>query len=144
MILWLSSSEDRIISWRKYRQFLETLNFDDALDNAEQIWRHAPKINKIKFDMLDIDQWPDPWQLLSNQTYCNLSQALGLFYTICLSKHSTEEIAIQISEDDFGELHAVVITKKHKINFMAKKQINNLKPIKTYHWEDFKRKKIYG
>jgi hypothetical protein len=28
--------------------------------------------------------WPDPWQLLSDNVYCDLARALGIMYTIIL------------------------------------------------------------
>jgi hypothetical protein len=32
----------------------------------------------------DQAQWPDPWQLLSENIYCDLARGLGILYTIAL------------------------------------------------------------
>jgi hypothetical protein len=32
----------------------------------------------------DQDSWPDPWQLLSDNVYCEVARGLGILYTITL------------------------------------------------------------
>lgn len=53
--------------------------------------------------MDDYKQWPNPWQLLNDNVYCNLARALGIVYTILMLER-TDIDAIQITEGDQGNL----------------------------------------
>jgi hypothetical protein len=32
----------------------------------------------------DYQDWPDPWQLLEENIFCEVARALGIMYTICM------------------------------------------------------------
>ena len=34
------------------------------------------------------DKWPDPWQLLNDNAYCDIARPLGIMYTIMLLQRS--------------------------------------------------------
>ena len=52
------------------------------------------------FDISKVEQWPTPWDLFSQTTFCINSQALGTFYTLLLSNHSkNHDIKLAIIED---------------------------------------------
>lgn len=110
-IAWLGTPESRIISIRKFRKYIDTLPFEQAVELIKSNWESGPKINKPKFDISNIKYWPTPWDLFSQTTFCINSQALGTFYTLLLSEHGKHhEIKLAIIEDIIqGEKVTIVL-----------------------------------
>jgi hypothetical protein len=99
-IAWLGSPESRIISIRKFRQYINTLPFEEAVEETRKNWNAGPKINKPHFDISNVNDWPTPWDLFGQSTFCVNSQALGTFYTLILSDHIKQhDIKLAIIED---------------------------------------------
>jgi len=110
-IAWLGTPESRIISIRKFRKYIDTLPFEQAVETIKTNWDSGPRINKPHFDIAKVDQWPTPWDLFGQTTFCVNSQALGTFYTLLLSEHGKEhDIKLAIIEDIIqGEKAAIVL-----------------------------------
>ena len=104
-ISWLGKPESRILSIRAFRRYIETLPFQKAVSETEYNWKASPKLNKTSFDVSSIETWPTPWELFSENAYCENLQTLGAFYTLILSKHSeNHDISLAIVHHDlFGE-----------------------------------------
>ena len=83
------SVSDRLTSWKKLRQQLDDCNLDQAIYLVNEIWSQCPYIPYY----LDIDKpqfWPDPWQLLTENYYCDIAKTLGIIYTLHLTKHQQD------------------------------------------------------
>ena len=99
-IKWLGTPETRILSVREFRKFIDTLPFEEAVKITQKNWESGPKINKDQFDIGNVDNWPNPWELFSMNTFCSNAQALGSFYTLVLSRHRNEHnISLAIIND---------------------------------------------
>lgn len=99
-IQWLGSPEARILSIRKFRKYLDTLEFQNAIGACKENWENSPLIKKPQFELSNVVEWPNPWDLFSQQIFCDNSRALGMFYTLMLSKHSeTHDIKFGILQD---------------------------------------------
>jgi hypothetical protein len=45
--------------------------------------------------------WPDPWQLLSDNIYCDVARGLGILYTLTLLDHKDlTSIELILTEDN--------------------------------------------
>lgn len=56
---------------------------ESALQDINSWWFRTPwKPYYLHWD--DQASWPDPWQLLSDNVYCDLARGLGIVYTINL------------------------------------------------------------
>jgi hypothetical protein len=110
-ISWLGTPESRIISIRKFRQYIDELPFEKAVDLTRENWNSGPRINKPHFDIAKVEEWPTPWDLFSQNTFCANSQALGFFYTLVLSEHGKQhDIKLAITEDIiFGEQPLIIM-----------------------------------
>ena len=109
-ISWLGTPEARILSIRKFRQYIDKLPFDQAISETSQNWKSGPKVIKPKFDISKVNEWPTPWDLFSQSTFCANSQAVGTFYTLILSEHAKDhDIKMAIIEDIInGEKPALI------------------------------------
>jgi len=82
--MWPAQFEPRLAAWNQVRE----ISFDQALPDALQsinLWWHQTPWCPYHLHWDDRATWPDPWQLLSDNVYCDLARALGIMYTIVLS-----------------------------------------------------------
>jgi hypothetical protein len=83
------SVSDRLTYWKKLRQQLDSYDLDSAVRVVNDIWSQCPFIPYY----LDADQpqlWPDPWQLVTENYYCDIAKSLGILYTLHLTKHKDQ------------------------------------------------------
>ena len=66
------------------RSATQTLPLEQALQDINFWWSHARPWHPYYLHWDDQPAWPDPWQLLSDNVYCDLAKALGIMYTISL------------------------------------------------------------
>ena len=73
--------EDRLSQWHQLRQDNQTNDLETALLAINDWWQSAPIVNHyLHWD--DLTTWPDPWDLLADNHFCNLAKALGIVYTL--------------------------------------------------------------
>ena len=86
--MWFNGrSEQRILDWRQFRQNLTS--WPDDLEKGAKTWAKAPLINHLHQD--HPEAWPEPWQLISDNLYCDIGVALGMFYTLYYSSYPHKE-----------------------------------------------------
>lgn len=84
MILWHNiNCHDRILNWREWRRSISTLPPEACVNAIADAWARAPQVNHYLSPDIPED-WPDPWQLINDNIYCDLAIALGMFYTVAL------------------------------------------------------------
>jgi hypothetical protein len=81
--MWPVNFASRLESWNQLRDSCRTLPLEQALNAINAWWFSVPwRPYYLHWD--DQPNWPDPWQLLSDNHYCDLARALGILYTITL------------------------------------------------------------
>ena len=116
-IQWLGTPESRIISIRKFRKYIDNLPFDKAVILTKENWDSGPRINKPHFDISKVEEWPTPWDLFGQSTFCSNSQALGTFYTLVLSEHGKQhDIKLVIIEDIIQGEKAAIVLDNYPLN----------------------------
>lgn len=82
--MWFDSPKEfRILTWREWRDTLNNKSKEEVLQEIATAWAQVPRGSQmIAQDTLE--EWPNPWQLISDNYYCDLSIALGMCYTILL------------------------------------------------------------
>ena len=92
-------AEGRLRSWREFRATLESLPLELALAQTAEYWAGAPFV-PYNLDPEDPSNWPDPWTLVIENTYCDVAKCLGIVYTMLLTAHRTDlEIEVRVYED---------------------------------------------
>lgn len=81
--MWKTSYEERLADWYQLRQALEHLPLKDQVQLINDWWWKAPMVNHTVF-WDDQTNWPNPWELLTNNGYCELARALGIVYTLMI------------------------------------------------------------
>jgi hypothetical protein len=81
--MWPADFGGRLESWNQLRDQCQNLSIESALESINSWWFAVPwRPYYLHWD--DHPNWPDPWQLLSDNHYCDLARALGILYTITL------------------------------------------------------------
>lgn len=99
-MIWPITFEERLADWANLKQQSESLDLENALRAINDWWFRAPMVNHhIHRD--DVHNWPDPWQLLDDNLFCDLARALGIVYTImAIERSDITEISIICTEND--------------------------------------------
>ena len=93
--------QERILNWREFR--LQLKNWPESIDTVAQIWSKAPITNNyLVYD--DPKHWPDAWQLINDGIFCDISIALGMFYTLYYSSYPHKD-TMQIEHYDIPPKH---------------------------------------
>jgi hypothetical protein len=81
--MWPRDFSERLESWAQLRQQCCQLDLDAALIKINAWWFQTPwTAYHLHWD--DQQDWPDPWQLLSDNQYCPVARGLGIMYTIAM------------------------------------------------------------
>ena len=81
--MWPRSFAERLESWATLRQYCADIDLEFALIKINSWWFQSPwTAYHLHWD--DQADWPDPWQLLSDNQYCPVARGLGIMYTISM------------------------------------------------------------
>ena len=108
--MWPKTFQLRLDSWATLRSQSRNLKPELALEAINAWWFQAPwRAYHLHWD--DRDTWPDPWELLSDNLYCDVARGLGILYTISLLDHAdlTDAELVLTSEG-----HNLVLVNKRK------------------------------
>jgi hypothetical protein len=128
--MWPDTFGDRLISWNQLRNHTQALPIEHALEQINQWWFQTPwRPYYLHWD--DMPTWPDPWQLLNDNVYCDLARALGILYTITLLNRAdlaTAELVLTES----GHNLVLVNKTKYILNWAANNVVNNNPELKIH------------
>lgn len=81
--MWPRSFAERLESWKILRQHCADLDCESVLTEINRWWFQTPwSAYHLHWD--DQADWPDPWQLLSDNIYCPVARGLGIMYTVAM------------------------------------------------------------
>jgi hypothetical protein len=100
--MWCSTFEQRLAAWNSLRDRVRDQSKPDALREINAWWQQTPwRAYHLHWD--DRQDWPDPWQLLSDNIYCDLARGLGILYTITVLDRDDMQDA-ELIETEQGNL----------------------------------------
>lgn len=99
--MWETTYQERLLDWYQLRQHCQRYNQEQALYAINNWWWSAPIINRA-VQWHDYPNWPNPWDLLNNNGYCELAKALGIMYTIMMIDYPlyTSLELVQVENDN--------------------------------------------
>jgi hypothetical protein len=124
-LVWPVTFESRLDSWTQLRTRANALPVDLALDAINTWWFSSPWTGyHLHWD--DREDWPDPWQLLDDNIFCEVARGLGILYTITLLErvdiHSAELVLTKMGHN------LVLVDKSKYILNWDKSSIVNINP----------------
>ena len=130
--------EDRLVTWAKFRDELEEA--EDPFRLVRDFYNKAPLVS-IYTDPWTPSMWPDPWELIEENKYCDFCIVLGMCYSLQLTerfKGSTFEIHICIDRANSDMLYLLIIDDKYVLGYdryetVTKDQLpETIEPQQTY------------
>lgn len=106
--MWNLTPDERLREWRQFRIDIGKDTVESAMQRVAHLWSYAPYVTHYLVADLVTD-WPDPWTLVHENTYCDLAKTLGMFYTLYLCDHyrsSIRDLEIRIYKNT--DTHDVV------------------------------------
>ena len=128
--MWYTDFADRLESWTALRKQTQDQDLETALVAINAWWANSPwQPYYLHWD--DQPLWPDPWQLLSDNIYCDVAKALGILYTISLLDRADMADATLVLTEDHRNL--VLVNKiKYILNWSPDSVVNNNQAVKIY------------
>ena len=120
--MWAKDFNNRLESWAQLRSRCQTLNFEKSLQLTNTWWTKSPwQSYYLHWD--DQKTWPDPWQLLEDNMFCELARGLGMLYTISLTNHKDlTSVELVLTEDGYNLV--VVNQEKYILNWNSDVIVN--------------------
>lgn len=121
-MIWHDSFAVRLASWNLLRDQCQHVPAQAALEHINSWWFRAPwRPYYLHWD--DQATWPDPWQLLSDDVYCEVARGLGILYTVTLLDRADLAPAELILTQDDANL-VLVAKEKYILNWSADTVVN--------------------
>ena len=139
--MWPRDFSERLESWAQLRQQCHKLDSEPALIKINQWWFQTPwTAYHLHWD--DQADWPDPWQLLSDDQYCPVARGLGIMYTISMLDREDMQDAQMI---EYQSDNLVLVNKEKYILNWDPDQVLNIslgksKPRRQVSQEQIKQK----
>jgi len=139
--MWCSTFEQRLAAWNTLRDRVRMLPKPDALSEINSWWQKTPwRAYHLHWD--DRTDWPDPWQLLSDNIYCDLARGLGILYTITVLDRDDLQDAVLV-DSALGNL-VLVEDGKYILNWDQSIGLNiNLQQNKHHIAQSDVKKQLY-
>jgi hypothetical protein len=130
MNIFQSSYETRLQHWYELRQTLQHADTKTKCIEIDNWWQRAPLVTH-HIHPQDVDNWPGPWELLSENTYCEVARALGMCYTLILIGVNDFKLVLATNEMGDDVVLVLVDSAKYILNYWPDTVIsNNLKDFK--------------
>jgi hypothetical protein len=124
--MWNLHPCERLRYWQSFRNDLDQKSKSDAINDTHHLWSYAPYVaHYLTTDNIKV--WPNPWELLYENYYCNLAKALGIVYTLYLTKHRSDmEIRIYLDPASMEQYNLVFIDQgKYVLNYIHDEVVNS-------------------
>lgn len=122
-MIWHASFADRLASWNQLRLTCKDLAIESALLSINSWWFGSPwRPYYLHWD--DQETWPDPWQLLSDNIYCEVARGLGILYTITLLERA-DLTSARLVLTESGDNLVLVHQTKYILNWEKDTIVNN-------------------
>ena len=103
--------EARLRNWYELRQKLQNADLQTKCVEIDRFWQSAPLVNHYLHPH-DIGNWPGPWDLISENTYCELARGLGMIYTLLML--GVDDVDFCLATNDNSEDVAIVLVDNAK------------------------------
>ena len=121
------STSDRLNRWKTFRYSLADLSIDRAIKQTLDFWDRCP-FSPFYLEVDRPEAWPNPWQLIEDNHYCDLAKCLGIVYTLYLSKHAKDldpEIQVYFHPETRHTYHIAYLCQgKYVLNLIEGEIVN--------------------
>lgn len=107
---------DRLRDWREFRNGLSYIDVSDRPRLVANYFAQAP-FGSRTLDFYTPADWPTPWEILHNETYCQNSISLLMYYTLQMSEGYFDDISLWIIDDGEDRFLVPVVDNQNILNY---------------------------
>lgn len=129
LLAWGNTFDKRLADWSNLRSSADLQSIEQLLLNINRWWFRAPW-SPYYLHWADQNSWPDPWQLLHDNIFCDLSRGLGILYTIALIDRVDLQTTKLITTVDNYSL--IIYNDQYVLNWDEESIVNNTLDLRCY------------
>ncbi len=115
----------RLRAWHDLRTNLsQTQDIKQICIEVDAFWQRCPMSNYYLHPD-DIETWPGPWELLSDNNFCYYARGLGMIYTLLLLGINDIDFVEAKDYNDNDVVLVLVDNAKYVMNYWPKTVVNN-------------------
>lgn len=110
------SHVERLLVWREFR--LELPGFDEMeqLEKVATWWAKAP-LHHYSIDWDNPENWPTPWELIHENSYCPAALAYLMHQTLALSGWDPNRLRVVFIRSEDDQRLVLVVDNRFVLNF---------------------------
>ena len=116
--------DTRLRAWYDLRTKVEKLDTQTKCLEIDSWWQQAPLVNH-HLHPTDIQNWPGPWDLLVDNTYCTMARGLGMYYTLALVGVKAIDFVLGKDDNDEDVSLVMVDNAKYILNYYPETALSN-------------------
>ncbi len=104
--------------WKTVRTQLKEKSEQEQLQSVVDFWMKAP-LKKMAYDPERLDEYPSPWDMMTDNDWCQNSIAIGMDFTLRLGGWDADRLQIKMIRDyDLSVQQLVlVVDGKYVLNY---------------------------
>lgn len=123
--IFTNSSYDVILkNWYELRNKLKTEDLQTICIEVDNFWQRVPLVNHYLHSDF-VEDWPNPWELLAENHYCNVARGLGMFYTLHLLGINNIDFVEALDHNNDSVALLLVDNAKYILNYWPNTVVNN-------------------
>ena len=123
--IFLLDYANRLKKWVELRTHLSSdVELKQKCIEIDRFWQQAPSVDHYLHTDF-IHEWPSPWQLINDNSYCYYARALGMIYTLILLGTKNLEL-VDATDDNSNDVVLVLVDNaKYVLNYWPETVVNN-------------------
>lgn len=117
--MWPLTFEERLQQWCLLRKAAAAMPIEQQLQTINDWWFRAPIVNR-HLCWENYPDWPDPWDLLAKDQWCDLARAVGIMYTVMMINENIDVTLAQCVKDNL----VLVSQGKYILNWAPQELLN--------------------
>jgi hypothetical protein len=113
--IFLLDYNTRLREWFKFKENLVGQDLAMMCVEVDKFWQQAPLLNHY-LHPADTPDWPNPWELISDNDYCLYARGLGMVYTLMLLGVENIDFLSAIDYTDENVCLVLVDNAKYVLN----------------------------
>lgn len=113
----------RLRAWHQLKENLKDADLQTIAVEVDKFWQQCPMSHHY-LHPADTPDWPSPWELINDNTYCVFARALGMFYTLLLLGVENIDIVEAIDDNNEDVCLVTVDHAKYILNYHPNMVVN--------------------
>ena len=113
----------RLREWFKLKETLVDQDISTICIEVDKFWQRVP-ISTYYLHPDDIEDWPNPWELINENNYCYYGRALGMVYTLLLLGVKDVDFVEALDDNKEHVVLVLVDSAKYVLNYWPDSVLN--------------------